>query len=310
MKQYLTLLLKGMAMGAADIIPGVSGGTIAFITGIYEKLIFSLKAISDTQNLKLLIKLKIKPFWNNIYGNFLLAVFGGILISVFSLAKLITFLLENYPLPVWAFFFGLILASAAFIIKQTDKPNISRIIIFLVGVIIAFYLTSLPPLKLGNGLLTTFLSGAIAICAMILPGISGSFILVVLGQYQRILTAVNELDIVTLLVFMLGAVLGLILFSKFLAWLLKRFHSHTIYLLAGFMIGALNKVWPWKVTLSHFIDRHGHIHPLLQQNLLPNDYLAQTGQNPKVIMVLASFITGILLIYIFEKVTKKYSKEV
>ena len=307
MKNNLWLLLKGIAMGAADIIPGVSGGTIAFITGIYEKLVFSLKSISDKENLSLLLKLKIIDFWKNINGNFLLLVFGGILISVFSLSKLITFLLDEYPMFVWAYFFGLILASIWHILKNSAKPNVTNIAIFIIFSILAFYLTSLPPMNIGSGLLNTFLAGTIAICAMILPGISGSFILLILGQYRNILKAVNELDILTLIVFTLGTVVGLVLFSKFLSWLLKKYKDATVYALSGFMLGALNKVWPWKVTLSWFVDRHGHRHPLLQENLLPSSFAEKTGMSPQIEYVLLFFALGIITILVFELATKKKS---
>ena len=305
MKEKLWLLLKGMAMGAADIIPGVSGGTIAFITGIYEELVFSLKSISDKETLKLLLSFKIIDFWKTINGNFLLLVFGGILISVFSLAKLITYLLQVYPLYVWGFFFGLILASIWHIIKNSARPNALRVFIFFVFAIIAYYITTLPPINMGTGYLNTFLAGSIAICAMILPGISGSFILLILGQYRHILQAVNDLDIVTLIVFTLGTVIGLVLFSQFLSWLLKKYQEATIYALAGFMLGALNKVWPWKVTLSWFIDSHGNKHPLLQENLLPSSFLEKTGVPPQVEYVLLFFVLGVFTILVFELATKK-----
>ncbi len=301
----IATLLKGMAMGAADIIPGVSGGTIAFITGIYEKLVFSIKTISDLETLKLLFAFRIKEFWTKINGNFLSLVFGGILISVFSLSKLITWLLEEYPMFVWAFFFGLILASVWLIIKSSEKPDARHVIIFLVFTAVAYYITSLPPINMGSGILNTFLAGSIAICAMILPGISGSFILLILGQYQNILKAVNNLDIITLSVFTAGTVVGLIIFSNFLSWLLKRFKKMTVFALAGFMTGALNKVWPWKVTLSYFIDKHGNKHPLLQENLLPHDFAAKTGQQPEIFWVLLFFLAGVAVIVVFDRLSKE-----
>jgi len=305
----ISTLLKGMAMGAADIVPGVSGGTIAFITGIYEKLVFSIKSISDINTLKLLFSFKISKFWNTINGNFLSLVFGGILISVFSLSKLITWLLDVYPMFVWAFFFGLITASVWLIIKSSEKPSYIHIITFILFTAIAFYITSLPPVNIGTGLLNTFISGAIAICAMILPGISGSFILLILGQYQNILKAVNNLDFITLSVFTAGTIIGLIIFSNFLSWLLKKFRKLTIFALAGFMTGALNKVWPWKITMSYFIDKHGNKHPLLQENLWPWDFTSKTGQQAGIGWVLLFFAIGISIIVIFDFITKnKHNK--
>ena len=301
----ILVLLKGMAMGAADIIPGISGGTIAFITGIYEELIFSIKSISDIKVLKLLTSFKINKFWKSINGNFLALVFGGIIISIFSLSKLITFLLEKYPMFVWAFFFGLILSSVWLILKNTDKPKIIHLFFFLIFTLLAFYITSLPPINFGYGLLNTFIAGIIAICAMILPGISGSFILLILGQYQNILKAVNNFDFFTLFVFTLGAIIGLIIFSNILAWILKKYKKITIFSLAGFMTGALNKLWPWKITISHFIDKDGNRHPLLQENLLPTDFLKKTGEQPEILAVFIFFLLGVIIIVAFDKLATK-----
>ncbi len=267
-KDYTVLVLKGMGMGASDVVPGVSGGTIAFITGIYEELINSIKSI-NYEAIKLLFALKIMDFWKKINGNFLLAVFSGILISIFTLASLLEYLLINYPVFIWSFFFGLVVASAIYILSDIRNPNLRIVLSFLAGFGLAFWITTVTPAQTSEAYWFILLSGSLAICAMILPGISGSFILLLLGKYQFILNAVTELKIAVLALFTAGAVVGLIAFSNVLAWLLKKFRYETIALLAGFMGGSLNKIWPWKETTETFIDRHGVEQPLMQKNIWP-----------------------------------------
>ncbi len=268
LRDYLILILKGMGMGASDVVPGVSGGTIAFITGIYEELINSIKSI-DIEALKLLLSFRVVDFWKKINGNFLLAVFSGILISVFTLANLLEFLLINYPVFIWSFFFGLVVASAIYILTDIKKVNYKIIISFLGGFAIAFWITTITPAQTSEAYWFILFSGSLAICAMILPGISGSFILLLLGKYQFILNAVSEFKIAVLGIFVVGAVFGLIAFSNFLSWLLKKFRYETIAVLAGFMGGSLNKIWPWKETTETYIDRHGIEQPLMQRNVWP-----------------------------------------
>ena len=247
-KDYALLALKGVGMGAADVVPGVSGGTIAFIVGIYEELVDSIKGADKA--LALLFKGRIALFWRLINGPFLLAVAAGIAISIVSLAKMITWALSVYPEPVWSFFFGLVLASALFIARQISAWRYDRWIGFFAGAAIAFYITLATPAQTPDGLWFIFLSGAIAICAMLLPGVSGSFILLLLGKYEYMMTAIGNMDIPVILVFMLGAGIGIVLFSKFLSFLLKNYRDLTIASLAGFMIGSLNKVWPFKNALG------------------------------------------------------------
>jgi putative membrane protein len=245
LKDYGLIMLKGIGMGAADVVPGVSGGTIAFIVGIYEELLDSIKSING-HSLKLLFTGKIAAFWKAVNGNFLLSLVSGIAISIFSLAKLITYLLETQPVLIWSFFFGLVLASTLFVAKDIKKWDWKTVLGFIIGAIVAFYITVATPAETPNGLWFIFLCGAIAICAMILPGISGSFILVLLGKYYFVMEAVKNLDIVIILVFLCGAVIGITSFSRLLSYLLRRLHDITIAVLAGFMLGSLNKVWPWK----------------------------------------------------------------
>ena len=250
--KYLGVTIKGACMGAADVIPGVSGGTIAFITGIYDRLIESINSINGTA-LKLLFAGKIKQLWNHVNGNFLLSIFCGIFISVLSLAGLMQYLLEHHPIQTWAFFFGLIVASSIFILKGIEGWNLKAVLFVILGVVLGVTVCTLSPTQTPDALWFVFLSGAIAICAMILPGISGSFILLILGKYKYIMSAITGLttgtavgeNAVIIAVFGIGTVCGLLAFSKFLHWLLSRYHKQTLLVLAGFIIGSLVKVWPW-----------------------------------------------------------------
>ena len=246
------IAVKGACMGAADVIPGVSGGTIAFITGIYDQLIGSINSING-EAIKLFFSGRFKEFWKHINGSFLVSLFCGILFSVLTLAGLMQYLLEHHPIQTWAFFFGLIVASSIFILKGIEGWNMKYIIFVILGIILGVVVCTLSPTQTPDALWFIFLSGAIAICAMILPGISGSFILLILGKYKFIMGAITGLtsgaavgeSMVILSVFAVGAVCGLLSFSKFLHWLLGRYHKQTLLVLAGFIIGSLVKVWPW-----------------------------------------------------------------
>ena len=244
--------VKGACMGAADVIPGVSGGTIAFITGIYDDLLASINAIDSTA-VKLFFTGKFKEFWKYINGGFLASLFCGILFSVMTLAGIMQYLLEHHPIQTWAFFFGLIVASSIFILRGIKGWNLKAVLFLVLGVILGVTVCTLSPTTTPDALWFIFISGAIAICAMILPGISGSFILLILGNYQYIMSAITGLtsgeaigeSIVVLGVFAVGAACGILAFSRFLHWLLGRFHKETLITLAGFIIGSLVKVWPW-----------------------------------------------------------------
>ena len=298
LKDYGLLLLKGMGMGAADVVPGVSGGTIAFIVGIYEELIDSIKSINGA-SLKLLFTGKIAAFWKAINANFLLAIVAGIGISIFSLAKLITWLLVTHPILVWAFFFGLVLASTWFVSKDIKQWNWKSILSFIIGAIIAYYITVATPAETPTNLFFIFLCGAIAGCAVILPGISGSFILVLLGKYFYIMEAVKTLNIPVMLVFICGAAIGITSFSRVLSYALRRFHDTTIAVLAGFMLGSLNKVWPWKETIETYTDSHGVIKPLVEANILPDQLLWEA---------VGLMIFGFAIVYFLEKLSMKGAK--
>ncbi|MDR2968481.1 MAG: DUF368 domain-containing protein [Tannerellaceae bacterium] len=294
-KDYAILTMKGMAMGAADVVPGVSGGTIAFIVGIYGELIDSIKSI-NTASLKLLFTGKFAAFWKAVNANFLLSIVAGIGVSIFSLAKLITYLLEAYPVMVWSFFFGLVLASTWFVSKDIKKWHLKTILCFIAGAVIALFITIATPTETPDALWFIFLCGAIAICAMILPGISGSFILVLLGKYFHVMEAVKTFNIPVMLVFICGAAIGITGFSRILSFALHKFHDVTIAVLAGFMLGSLNKVWPWKETAETFIDSHGIVKPLVENNILPDEYVWQG---------FALMIAGYLLVYVLEKAAGK-----
>jgi putative membrane protein len=299
-KQYFFLSLKGIAMGAADIVPGVSGGTIAFITGIYEELLNTINAV----NFDALKKLKtagFKSFWKHINGNFIVALFLGIGISVYKLAGLVTYLMTNQAVLLWAFFFGLILASIYLVGKKVVKWKRSHIIGLSIGAGVSFYITLLAPIENPSALWYIFGSGAIAICAMILPGISGAFILLLLGSYELILTAIKDLKLTIIAVFASGCIVGLLSFSKLLSWMFKKYHDLTIAILTGFLIGSLNKIWPWKATISSRLNSHGETVPFIQKNVLPADFI---GDNQLLFALIMAFI-GLGLILALEKFSSK-----
>lgn len=304
---YLSVVLKGMAMGAADVVPGVSGGTIAFITGIYEKLIFSIKAI-NIQSLGLLLKGRFKEFSRQVNLPFLLSLFAGIGISILSLAKVISFLLIHHTILTWAFFFGLIVASAFVILRKVEKWNISSVLSLIVGIAVAYAVTIITPATTPEHLAFIFLCGMIAICAMILPGISGAFLLLMLGKYSYMMNAIETFNWKTLLVFFAGAGIGIVSFSNLLAFLLKKYHNQTIALLSGFMIGSLNKVWPWKHTVTTFTDRHGVVKPLIERNVSPERFTELTGTVHNLLFAIFVALCGFFVIFIVEKIAEKNHK--
>ena len=308
-------------MGAADVVPGVSGGTIAFITGIYEKLIRSLNEI-DLTAFKYLFTLRFKLLMDKINGWFLLSLLFGVFISVLSLAKGILYLLQNHPISLWSFFFGLIVASAIVVAKKIKAPfALKNIAGLLAGILLAYFISSSGIIRTPNTLPYIFGSGIIAIIAMILPGISGSYLLVILDKYQYIIEIIsgistglkgillsivagdmpaamtfwNEMELLPILIFEAGTLTGIIGFSKVLYWLLKKHHDITIAVLTGIMIGSLQKVWPWKQTLETYIDRHGEIKPLIEQNVLPQEFGAHFY------LAVGLAILGFIIVYLLEK---------
>ncbi len=303
-KQRTLLFIKGMAMGAADVVPGVSGGTIAFITNIYEQLIDSIHSIGP----KTLVILKnegLAKAWSSFNGTFLLTLFLGIATSVFTLAKVITHLLETQPIMVWSFFFGLIVVSAIYIGRQIKDWDIAKVVTVCVGAFIAWQISGMTPTEVEATPLIIFFSGALAICAMILPGISGSFILLMLGMYGHILGAIKGFDVVIMGIFGGGCVVGLLAFSRVLDWLLKHYHELTMALLTGFMIGSLNKVWPWKQTISFRTNSHGEQVPLVQVNVSPAEYSELMGVDSQLVAGVIFMVAAVLLVVALEVIAAK-----
>ncbi|MDM7860946.1 DUF368 domain-containing protein [Alteromonas sp. ASW11-36] len=315
MKSKLMLFLKGFGMGAADVVPGVSGGTIAFITGIYEELLNSIKSV-DVTAFKLFFSGKFKLFWQHINGTFLLVLFGGIGVALFSLAKLIIYLLENHPVQIWSFFFGLIIASALLMIKTVKTWNSSAMVALIAGGLIAYFITGITSVADENAsLYYIFLCGMIAICAMILPGISGSFILLLLGSYELVLRTVKSageaaisanlqgmLDVLPIiLVFAGGCIVGLAAFSRVLSWLFQHYHDLLVALLIGFLFGSLNRVWPWKESVQALTDKHNievNISPFRATELYGDNYL---------LAAISLCIVGLLSVLCTEWLAKKLS---
>jgi putative membrane protein len=297
---YPAVFVRGILMGVADLIPGVSGGTMALITGIYERLLRALSSL-DANALKLLLKGKFKTLWQHIDGNFLSSLFTGILLAVFSLSKLIHYLLETYPVPVLAFFFGLIAASAVFIIKKTDYKSFATMFFVAAGAVTAYFITRILPEQGPPTLWYLFFSGVAGSIAMILPGISGSYILVLLGSYTYVLASVHQLKILNLIVFTAGVATGLSGFSKMLKWLFNRYKNQTLALMGGFLIGSLNQVWPWKKVLETKTV-NGKEFVIRSQNVCPWDF---SGENYLILSMLTA-LTGVVLILLFEKIQKKY----
>ncbi|MDQ3536512.1 MAG: DUF368 domain-containing protein [Bacteroidota bacterium] len=303
-KQGLLLFLKGMAMGGADVVPGVSGGTIAFITGIYEELLNSIQSF-DLTALKLLFKFKIGEFWKYINGNFLIILLSGIVLSLITLSRITLVLLELFPIHVWSFFFGLIIISAIIVAREITKWKAEVYIAGFIGIAIAFFISIATPAETPTNVGFVFLSGALAICAMILPGISGAFILLILGKYEYILNALRVFNINVIIIFILGCIVGLLSFAKVISWLLKHYYNLTIALLAGFMIGSLNKIWPWKVVTLYRLDSRGIPVPLIDKNVLPTQYTEHTGIEPHIMGAIIFMLLGIALVFFIDKFASK-----
>jgi putative membrane protein len=276
-------------MGAADVVPGVSGGTMAFILGIYEELIGAIRSF-DLTFLRLLVAFRLRDAMARASWQFLAALGLGILTAVFSLARVLSWLLQNQPILIWSFFFGLILASVLAVSRHLSRLNIIIVMWILLGTLGAYLLVGMVRVSTPDAPWFLFLSGAIAICAMILPGISGSFVLVLLGKYQYVLDAVNNRDLITLILVAGGAGVGLMAFSRLLNWLLKNHHDPTIAILIGLMLGALRKIWPWKKTLENTTDAYGNIMPPIQANVFPSTW------NSEVAVALCLMLGGLFVV--------------
>ena len=287
-------------MGAADAVPGVSGGTIAFVSGIYEELINTISNVNASL-FKTLFNEGFKIFWEKLNGNFIIALLSGIIISFISFMRIAKYLMEYHPVLIWSFFFGLIIASIYFIGKQITKWNIATILTLILGALAAFYISKLPSAVANENPWFLFLAGAIAICAMILPGISGSFILIVLGAYKTLSDAIHDFDFKKIAIFTTGAIIGLLSFSHVLKWLFKHYHNITLALLSGFIFGSLNKVWPWKETITWHTNSKGLKSPLLEESVSPFNF---DGDN-QIIFALILMLLGFITIFILEKIGAK-----
>lgn len=294
-KDYLFILLKGLCMGAADVVPGVSGGTIAFITGIYDEWLSSLKRCTPA----VLLMLKrdgIVKTWQYINGNFLVALFGGILISLKTFAAIVLMAMDNYPILVWAFFSGLVAASIYLLVREQRGWGVVEFVGLIFGILFILAISYMAPAQLPAHGWILFLGGFVAICAMILPGISGSFILLLVGLYPVFLQAIHHLEIGKLLWFGAGCITGLVVFSRFLLWLLNSYHSQTLAVLIGFLVGSLSVTWPWKHALVTTVDSHGRTIALQQENLSPFNYMAVTGSEPTIVLAVVWALAGVLLV--------------
>ena len=314
MLESIKLALKGAAMGVAEVIPGVSGGTIAFITGIYERLIESIKAV-DGKFLKLLFSGKVKGAWDHIDGQFLLFLVGGMAIGIVAGVLGVSNLMENHPEELWGFFFGLILASALYIGNQVGGWSASKVLYFALGAALAYGITIISPVEGSSSPLYIFVCGVIAISALILPGVSGSFMLLLLGAYTVVIGTVKHFittfdmgDLVIIGAFAAGCVLGLATFSRVLSWLFKNYHDETLALLTGVMIGSLNKIWPWRIptqwmlddgTITDVLPSTDDVKILAEENVLPGDY---TLTDPNTAIVVTCMIVGFIVVFVFDRV--------
>ena len=300
--QYLGVVLRGIAMGAADVVPGVSGGTIAFISGIYEELISSINQVGPALT-GTLRKEGIAAFWKTINGNFLLALLCGIAISVVSLSRLISWLLAEHPVLLWSFFFGLVLASIFYVAREIRSRSAAVLLMGVLGAVLAYGVISLPVSEQSGGLPYLFLSGALAICAMILPGISGAFILVLLGSYKTVLDAVHERNLQILLATGLGAVFGLLSFARLLKWMFSRFKDATLALLTGFILGSLPKIWPWKEVLETRVYGDKEV-PVSEANVAPWNYEG----DPQWAGAMLLAVVGFSLIFALERMASRKNR--
>jgi len=316
-KKYILLYVKGLIMGAVDLVPGVSGGTIAFITGIYEELINSLRLFTP-KNIKLFFTGKFIEFWKVVNGNFLLVLALGIGTSIIMLVKIVLYVIENHYIITWSFFFGLILISTISIVRTVRKFTMPLFICFGAGAMIAYLITVMSAAQTPNDLWFIFVCGSVAVCALLLPGTSGSFVLLLMGKYQYILDALDSLKIDIIAVFAGGAIVGLLSFSHFLSWLLRRFHDVTIALLSGFLFGSLNKIWPWKVQINTANNEmwqwniekfNDHSLNLIEKNYLPHTFEQVTGVDAQLFPAIISATVAIVIYVTIDKIARKKTIE-
>lgn len=308
MKNSLLLFLRGIAMGAVDLIPGVSAGTIAFITGIYVELVTSIKSF-NLEAIRILKAQGMAATWQHLNGNFLATLLAGILVSLFSLAGVMKFFLINYPLPLWSFFTGLIVASVIFLLRQYPLNRPSSYVLLCLGVVFAYGISIAPVTLIEANLITMFFAGSIALCAMILPGISGSFILVLLGLYPVFIDALVDVKLDILAVFAMGGVIGLMLFSRLLSWLLDHYLNWVIATMCGFLMGSLTVIWPWKLVTETMLSHSGKTIVLASENILPHNYYSLVGQDPQTTVCVMALLGGFCLLFAIEYLGDKFRDE-
>ena len=300
----LGIFLRGVAMGAADLVPGVSGGTIALITGIYARLIGAIASVGPS-SVSLLLRGRVSDAWRAIDGPFLLVLGAGIATAVIGLASLLDWLLQHFPLPLWAAFSGLVLASALSLVNQNYRFWSSKEWpLFIIGIGVAVFVGLTQAVQLPITPWGVFLAGSVAICAMILPGISGSFLLLLMGMYQVVISAVVNLELVTLGLFALGCGVGLLLFSRLLQRLLLVAEQRVMAMLLGFLLGSLIILWPWQVTVASVLDRHGEMRAVQTLPVTPGSYAENVG-DPMLLLSFVGFITGFVAVQLLSFLSRE-----
>ena len=287
-------------MGAAEVVPGVSGGTIAFVSGFYERLVNGIARLTPF-SLSELPKIGFAAWWEKYDFGFLFVLFGAMLVSILILARGVSYLLVEHPVGIWSFFFGLVLSSI-FVVGRLLLPlSVESGLALGVGVAVGMVMVDVIPFEAEVSGFVLFAGGCVAVCAWILPGLSGSFVLLVLGLYQTVIAAIKNFELLTLCYLGLGCVVGLMVFSRVLTMLLARFHDVTVALLVGFMMGSLTKIWPWKYTTSYQITPDGGQTPVVQEPVLPGVYEQLTGGDPEVILALAALVAGFVVIFLMDR---------
>lgn len=300
-REYLLVWIKGVFMGAVELIPGVSAGTIALITGILPQLLLALKNINFTA-IKLLGSGGLKATWSYMNGNFLLVLLFGMVSGFVLLMQVITFSLENYPVQIWSFFSGLIFASAIWLGKQIEKVfRFDTLLLFVIGILFAWYITVVSPIQIDLTKTNVFIAGMVAICAMVLPGLSGSFVLLLAGLYAPILQALKNLQWDIIILFMCGASIGILAFSHLLSYLFQRFPRQTYALLTGIMLGSLNKIWPWKEVLSYRVNSHGESIPFITQSISPAQFETINQSSAQLPSALICVFIGLMLVLVIDR---------
>lgn len=304
LQDYILLYLKGLCIGIANAVPGVSGGTIVFITGIYTELLHALNEF-DRDAGKLLITFRFAELWKKINGNFLSVVLLGICTSLFLLAGTVFTLLVDHPILLHAFFFGVIFASVALVLKEIKAWGYKPILAFLLSTTLAYFATRLSPTNTPDSLWIVFVCGMLAICAMILPGLSGAFLLVLLGKYQFMISAITDLNVTVIVIFTLGCVLGLLGFARLITWVLDHYQRITIAVLAGFMFGSLNKLWPWRQGLEYVTNTKGQQVAVFDKSILPWHSLSVTGKDPQLFQAILMMSLGVFIVIVLERIATR-----